>query len=276
MTISGIGWGVDVYRATFYPITSTGAIDHPGYPAMAVSDAYEGLPFSRPKSLTLNLGAPRAITNVAQGRVQDTIYLPSTDAKTGEFHLSNIDLPTFADLSGVKTRTVGDGMAMPFGTDKQGLEIDGIFLISQLAFHDDDGVTNWNNYILPRTRAIVTMPSFNENAIDVTVSLSLSPAKKHIWGQSLTEGTDGALEFTGLNHITPERFHVVAWLADGVEDTFLFPADKQAVASYATSFTLWDYAAGTQLTANLTKSAAGVVFVSAPAASKLIVGLYEY
>lgn len=275
MTVSGKGWGVDVYNATFFPITSTGAIDHPGYPTLGVSEAYEGLPFDRPKSLTLNLGAPRAITNVAQGRVQDTIYLPSTDAKTGEFHLSDIDLETFADLSAVKTRTVGAGLMMPFGTDKQGLEIDGIFLISQLVFHDEDGVTKWNNYILPRVRAIVTMPSFNENATDVTVNLSMSPAKKHVWGQALTENADGALEFTGLNVVTDDRFNIVAWYTDGVQDTFLFPTNKQAV-NHASTFTLWDYAAGTEVTVGITKSAAGVEYASAPADNKLLIGLYQY
>jgi hypothetical protein len=272
---SGIGWGVDVYRASFYPINTAGGVDVPGYPEPA-TDGYGGLEFSRPKSLTLNLGAPRAITNVAQGRVQDTIYLPSTDAKTGEFHLSNIDQVTFAALSAVKTRLVGGGRSMPFGTDKQGLEIDGTFVISQLAFHDNDGVSQWHNYILPRVRAIVTMPSFDENAIDVTVNLSLSPTSKHVWGQALSEANDGALSMTGLDHITWDRFNIHAWLADGVEDTFLFPVNKQALSNFADTFTLWDYNAGTEITASITKSETGVVFVSAPADGKLLVALYEY
>jgi hypothetical protein len=272
---SGIGWGVDVYRAVFYPINTAGGIDAPAYPAPA-GVAYEGLEFSRPKSLALQLGAPRAITNVAQGRVQDTIYLPSTDAKTAEFHLSNIDQVTFALLSAVKTRIMGGGRGMPFGTDKQGLEIDGIFLISQLAFHDNDGVSQWHNYILPRVRAIVNMPSFDENAVDLTVNLSLSPTSKHIWGQALSESIDGALSMTGFDHITWDRFNVVAWLADGTEDTFLFPANKQALSNFATTFELWNYAAGTEVTAGITKSATGVVYAAAPAANTLLIALYEY
>jgi hypothetical protein len=272
---SGIGWGVDVYRAVFYPINTAGGIDAPGYP-VAAETPYEGLEFSRPKSLTLNLGAPRAITNVAQGRVQDTIYLPSTDAKTAEFHLSNIDLVTFAQLSNVSSRTLGGGRMMPFGTDKQGLEIAGIFLISQLAFHDDDGVSQWHNYILPRTRAVVNMPNFDENAIDVTVNMSLSPSKKHVWGEAVSTANDGALEITGLDHVTWNRFNIVAWLADGVEDVFLFPTSKPAVSDYATSFTLWDYNAGTEVTAGITKATTGVTYAVAPAANKLLIALYEY
>jgi hypothetical protein len=274
---SGIGWGVDVYRAVFFPINTSGGIDHPGYPTLAAADAYEGLEFTGPKSLSLNLGAPRAVTNVAQGRVQDTIYLPSIEAKTAEFHLSYIDQLTFAALSSVKTGIRGAGRYMPFGTDKQGLEIDGIFMISQLAFHDGDGVTQWHNYILPRARGIVNMPSFDENAIDVTVNLSLSASTKHVWGAALSEANDGALKMHGLDHLTWDRFNIVAWLADGAEDEFLFPTNKQAVSTFANSFEVWDYNAGTEITANITKSATGVKFTSAaPAASKLLIGIYEY
>jgi hypothetical protein len=272
---SGIGWGVDVYRAVFFPINTTGGIDVPGYPDPA-SEGFGGYEFTGPKSLTLNLGAPRAITNVAQGRVQDTIYLPSIEAKTAEFHLSYIDQATFAALSAVKTNIRGAGRYMPFGTDKQGLEIDGIFMISQLAFHDGDGVTQWHNYILPRARAIVNMPSFDENAIDVTVNLSLSAATKHVWGAALSEVNDGALKMHGLDHITWDRFNIVAWLTDGSEDTFLLPVEKPALSNFATTFELWDFNLGTEVTGGITKSETGVVYGVAPAADKLLVAIYEY
>jgi len=273
---TGIGWGTDVYRALFFPIGTTGGIDHPGYPTLAAAEAYEGLEFNGPKNLILNLGAPRPVVNVSQGKVNDTIYLPSIEAKTAEFHLSYIDQVIFAALSAVKTRIVGGGRSMPFGTDKQGLEIDGTFLISNLVFHDEDGVTQWHNYILPRVRAVVTMPSFDENAGDVTVNLSLSKSTKHIWGQALSEATDGALSMHGLDHITWDRFNVVAWLADGTEDTFLFPTDKPALANFATTFELWDFAAGTEVSGGITKSTTGVVYASPPAADKLLIGIYEY
>lgn len=272
---SGIGWGVDVYRAVFYPINTAGGIDVPGYPNPA-ADGFGGYEFTGPKSLSLNLGAPRAITNVAQGRVQDTIYLPSIEAKTAEFHLSYIDQVTFAALSAVKTRIRGGGRSMPFGTDKQGLEIDGMFVISQLAFHDQDGVTQWHNYILPRVRGIVNMPSFDENAIDITVNLSLSASTKHAWGEALSEANDGATKMHGLDHITWDRFNLYAWLTDGAEDTFLLPADKPALSTYATTFELWDYNAGTEVTGGITKSTSGVVYGSPPAADKLLVAVYEY
>jgi hypothetical protein len=273
MTISGQGWGTETYKAKFFPIRADGGIDAPPYP-VAAETPYEGLIFLGPKALTLNLGAPRAIVNVAQGRVQDTIYLPSIDAKTGEFHLSYIDQEIFAELSAVKTRTIGGGKSMPFGTDKQGLEIDGIFLISQLVFHDENGVKNWNNYILPRTRAIVTMPSFTDAATDVTVNLSLSPTKKHIWGEDLTEADDGALSMTGLNHITADRFNIVAWIGDNSETTFLLPTDFPSASSRATTFKVYNYATGSAVSG--TPGETSFVAGSAPASNVLLIGLYEY
>lgn len=273
---NGIGWGTDVYRAVFYPIATDGGIDVPPYPEPA-ADGFGGYEFRGPKNLTLNLGAPRAVTNVSQGRVNDTIYLPSTDAKTAEFHLSYIDQVLFAKLGAVKTRVdIGYGRTMPFGTDKQGLEIDGIFVISNLAFHDGDGVNQWHNYILPRVRAIVNMPSFDENAVDVTVNLSLGSTTRHVWGQTVSETNDGATQLMGYDHITWDRFNIYAWLADGSETDFLFPADKPALSNYADTFALWDYDAGTEVTAGITKSTTGVVYGVAPANGKLLIALYEY
>jgi hypothetical protein len=273
---SGIGWGTEVYRATFFPIRSDGGIDAPDYP-VAAETPYEGLEFVGPKSLALNLGAPRTVVNISQGAVQDTIYLPSIDAKTAEFHVSYIDLETFATLGSVLTRTVGGGKGMPMGTDKQGLEISGTFMISQLAWHNEDGVEAWHNYLIPRAKAIVQWPSFNDAAIDVTIALSLSSSRKHVWGQTLTENTDGATKMHAWDHQTFERFNIVAWLADGSEDVFLFPADKQPLEeNIADTLTLWDYAAGTQISSGFTPAAANVDFVSPPAADKLIIALYEY
>lgn len=274
---SGIGWGTDVYRAVFLPINSNGAIDVPEYPDTLPADGFGGYDFRGPKNLTLNLGAPRAVTNVSQGRVNDTIYLPSTDAKTAEFHLSYIDQELFAKLATTKTRIdIGEARIFPFGTDKQGLEIAGAFLISNLAFHDENGATVWHNYLLPRVRAIVNMPSMDENALDVTVNLSLGSATKHLWGQSVLEANDGATQIMGQDIVTNGRLNIYAWLADGTEDIFLLPTDKPALSNFATTFVLWDYNAGTQITAGITKAMTGVTFAAAPTAGKIIIAIYEY
>lgn len=272
LPISGIGWGTDTYRAVFFPIGNDGGISAPPYPITAETP-YGGLEFQGPKNLALNLGSPRAINNVSQGRVNDTIYLPSLDAKTAEFHVSYIDQEMFATLSSVKTRTIGGGKGMPFGTNKQGLEIAGTFLISQLAFHNEDGVTQWNNYILPRVRAIVTMPGFTDAETDVTINLSLSPTKKHVWGEALSQTNDGATSMLGYNHITWDIFNIVAWLADGSETIFLLPDDHPSADSRDDTLVVYRYSTGLALT----PSAVGedsVTFGVAPAEG-LLIGIYE-
>ena len=272
---SGIFWSRDVYRAVFLPIRSDGGIDVPGYPEPA-EDGYGGIELVGPKNFTQNFGAPRAVTNVSQGRVNDTMYLPSLDAKTAELHLSYFDQETFAKLSGVKRRTIGRGTGIPLGTDKQGLEISGSFLISQLKTQDDDGVQQWNNYILPRTRAVIGVPNADDNDFDITVNFSLSKTKKHVWGQAVSESADGATFIHAWNHVTWDRFNMWSWLADGSEDIFLLPTDKPAVDIGEGTFTLWDFTAGTEITSGVVKSATGVDFTVAPAADKLLIAMYEY
>lgn len=249
---SGIFWSRDVYRATFLPIRTDGGIDVPGYPSPA-ADGYGGLDFAGPKNFSFNLGAARAVTNVSQGRVNDTMYLPSIDAKTAEFHLSYFDQESFAKLSGVKRRTIGRGTGMPLATDKQGLEISGSFLLSQLKTQDDDGVQVWHSYLIPRARAVVGVPNADDNDFDITVQMSLSASRKHITGEAVTELLDGATKMHAWDHVTWDRFNIWAWLADGSEDTFLLPADKPAVDLTDGTFTLWDYSLGTEITAGMTK-----------------------
>lgn len=275
MDPSGIFWARDVYRATFYPIRTDGGIDAPGYPEPA-AEAYEGLELVGPKNFSFNLGAARAVTNISQGRVNDTMYLPSIDAKTAEFHLSYFDQEKFAILNDVKRRTIGGGTGIPLATDKQGLEISGTFMISHLKTQDDDGVQQWHNYLIPRCRAVIGVPNADDNDFDVTVNLSLSSSRKHIWGQTLTELLDGATKMHAWDHVTWGRLNIVAWLADGSEDVFLFPTDKPALDTFADTFTLWDYAAGAEITSGMTKSETGVDFLSAPAADKLLIAVYEY
>src|SRR5690349_17874054 len=272
----GAGWGTDIYEAKFLPIRSDGGIDVPGYPEPA-TDGFGGYKFKGPKNLTLNLGAPRAVTNVSQGRVNDTIYLPSTDAKTAEFHLSYIDQELFAILSTVKRRTdIGLASIMPFGTDKQGLEISGAFIVSNLAFHDEENsAPQWHNYILPRVRAVVNMPGMDENALDVTVNLSLGSARTHLWGEAVSLANDGATRLMGYDYITENPLNVWAFLADGSEDTFLIDPDRPAVAD-PDAMSIWNYTTGTEITSAITKSTTGVVFDSAPTADDLIIVLYEF
>lgn len=275
-TPSGRIWNVEIRRSKFFPLDPTGAIDMPGYPTPA-NVAYEGLEFARPKSLVPNFGAPRTITNVAQGRVQDTIILPSIDPKTGEYHLSDIDMVTFAKLHAVKTRTIGNGIGMPWATDKQGLEINGIFTTTALAGKDENGDPKVLTVIYPKARGVVTWPAMNENAIDVTINFSFSPTKKHIWGESLSQDNDGALEQTAFPLITNNDWNMVAFLGDGSEDTFLLPTNRPAADDFADSMTVWNFMDGTEYTGGaITKATDQIVLTTPPDDGDIVVCIYEY
>lgn len=239
----GQGVGIDVWRAKFFPLDSSGIIKTNEYPITAETP-YEGIELIKPKSFQPNLGTARTIAVVAQGRVQTTFLLPPIDPKTAEFHVAYIDLEAFAQLTQVKTRTIGGWKGLAAGTNKQGLEITGAFLISQLQFHTEDGLDAWSSYLLPRVRAAITWPAYNENPIDVTITMSLSAAKKHVWGPALTETNDGATEFTMWPFQSWGQPNLVTWLSDGVETTFLLPENAPANDTFADTFKVYNVTDG--------------------------------
>lgn len=269
---TGQGAGIDVWRAKFFPLNSDGTIAAPGYPIPA-STPYEGIELIKAKSFAPNLGSPRTVAVTAQGRVQTTFLLPPIEPKTAEFHVAYIDLEAFAELSKVKVRTIGGRKMMAAGTNKQGLELSGAFLISQLQFHTEDGLDGWFSYLLPRVKAAVTWPAFNENPIDVTITMSLSAAKKHIWGAALTETDDGATEATMWPILSWGLPNIVAWVADGAETTFALPADAEANDTFADTFKFWD--SNTGLAVAGTPAEDGYVAGGAPTADHVLLGFYE-
>lgn len=264
--------GLDIWRMKFYPLNTNGTIKIPASitPANA---PYSGLELANPKTFQPNLGTPRTIPVVSQGRVQTTFMLPSIDAKTAEAHLAYIDMETFAELSKVKTRTIGGAKGIAVGTNKQGFEVVGALLVSQLQAHDENGLDVWNNYLVPRAKVSITWPAFNENPVDVTLTMSLSAAKKHLWGIALTEADDGATEMTMWPFVTWGAPNIVAWNADGVEDTFVLPADAQANDTFADTFVVYDATAGTVVAG--TPAADEFVAGAAPTVDHILLGWYE-
>lgn len=269
---SGTVTAIDLWRIKFYPLNTDGTIKAPGYPTPA-TDPYNGLELQKGKSFQPNLGAPRTIPVVSQGRVQTTFILPSIDAKTAEAHLAYIDLDTFAELTKVKVRTIGGARGLAAGTNKQGLELTGALLISQLQSHDGDGLDVWNNYLVPRAKIAVTWPAFNENPVDVTLNMSLSAAKKHVWGAALTEADDGATEFTLWPFQTWGLPNLVAWIADGAEDTFQLPTEAYANDTFTDTFKVYDATSGSLVTG--TPAADQFVAGGAPTTNHVLVGWYE-
>ena len=269
---SGIGTGLDLYHTRFYPINPDGTINTPGYP-VAAETAYEGLKLPKPKTLQPNLGAPRTIPVVAQGRVQTTFILPPIDAKSLEIHLAYLDLDVFAEMSRVAVRTIGNSKIMAAGTNKQGLEIPGMLLTQQLQGHDEDGADIWTGYVFPRVKASITWPAFNENPIDVTITMSVSSATSHFLGTPLTEADDGATEAAMFAFHSFGQRNIVAWEADGSETIFLLPADAQALEGFADTFKVYNMTDGVVVSG--TPAADKFTAGAAPTDGDILIGWYE-
>jgi len=268
---SGQGTPLEMARMKFYPL-SGGFIDVPGYPTPAAT-AFDGYELIHPRTHQANLGAPRTIPVTAQGRVQTTFILPSLDAQTGEAHLAYIDLPTFAILSATKTHTIGGAIVGGMGTNKQGLELSGILLVQSLKFHDEDGADAWYSSLYPRTQCVIQPPAVNETQADITVNMSFSASKKHVTGADFSEATHGFLSAVKLPVVSWGQLNLVAWLADGVEDTFLLPTEAPANETYADTFKVYNTSTGSLVTG--TPAADQFVAGAAPADGVVLLGWYE-
>lgn len=272
---SGIATGLDIWKVKFYPLSSDGTIAVPGYPTPATTP-YEGLELPKPKTLAPNLGNPRTIAVTAQGRVQTTFILPPIDPKTIECHLAYIDMDVFAELSAVKVRTIAGAQMMAAGTNKQGFEIQGMLLVQQLVGHDDDDIDVYVGYVIPRVKASITWMAFNENPIDVTVTMSVGRSKKHaILGSALTENSDGATEGAMFPFVSFGPRNIVAWMADGSEDEFLLPTDAQASDTYADTFKVYDSTAGSGTAVAGTSAVSKFTATSAPTDEHVLLAWYE-
>lgn len=263
----------DVWKAKFFPYDTEGKLDLPPYPVLATTP-YEGIEFQKVKSLTPNLGAPRQIAVTSQGSTQTTFNLPSIDPQTIEAHLAYADLGVYADVTGVNARTIGGATVVPIGTNKVGFEKKGMLVVSALAAHTaDDDADVWYTNIFLSAKATFQWAAFNENSADVTVNFALGKKKKSAWGEALSESVDGATQAIGHAVLTWGQLNLVAWLADGAEDTFLLPTDKQSLDTFADTFKVYDVDTGMAVagTPSLSQFIAG----AAPTADHRILGWTE-
>lgn len=267
---SDITWGLDIYQIVAFPLSSTGAL------LATDTGPYEGVEFAGPKSFVPSLGTVRNIVNVSQGRVNDTIHLPSIDPKTAELRCSYDKQTLDALLSNTLKSTLGEGTVTHYGTDKEGTEILAGLVASQLISHDDDGLLVWRHYIVPRATIIPSPVSYDENALDKLYQVTMSAASRELWGEFLSEATHGCTKSTMTQLVTENNFAIVAWLADGTEPTFYFPADKAPVSAAKTK--LWNFATGLSVAFTLADDAygQGVSPTVLPALNTLLIATYEW
>jgi len=269
MTVtSGNQLAVGARAGFLFPLNSD------GFPAASSTAVYEGLELKGLKAGDLNVPNPRVITHAGNDRVLANDFLPSLEPITGEVRVANLGMDANAAVMDVNKFSVGEMAFMPWGTDKQGSEIDtGLFLFQQ-SLDTTSKLRRYRVIIAAKTRAIPLASGMNENPNEQRYQIVTNPSSKHIWGTSLVEATEGATEAAFIEGMSTYRPNLVAWKADGTEDNFLFPTSKPAADHTTPKITVWDN--GTLKSSGVTYAADGITFTSAPTSGHIIVCLYEY
>jgi len=245
MTIILDGYtAIDVYRAIGFPLKNDGSFNVPTEDPSGggIQDLWEGVEFLAPVGLDFSLGEPRSIPVVAQGQVQTTFNLPSTDAKTAVLRAAYEKMTTDVQLTSTKIDTIGAMKAMGIDNNKSGQESLMAFMISQLQSHDEDGNSIWANVLLNRTRIKPNRPSFTADPLAKEYLMTLSRSTKRMWGESYSENTHGRMEDIGDVVLSQDKLNIGLWVGNGEYTSFNLPTDKLAVTSARAK--VWDVATG--------------------------------
>ena len=260
-------WGVDSYRAFAFPLNSDGSIQ-------AVDDTvYEGLEIDGTRDFNLSPADGSVVVNIGNGRLRDTIYRAPRDASTAELLVGYGQPAVKAALSGVKTYTIGEMLAVARLTNMQGSEPDVALIVSQRG-HNEDGLTRFRHYLLPKARVIPRDSSLNDNPSQESFQVTMSNTKKLIWGTALSVATHGVTDLTYEEYISELPVKLVGWVADGSQDTFSLPTADPA--SSVLKLALYNFTNGTEYTSGVTKSVTDQIFDYPPTDGDVIVAVYEH
>ena len=260
-------WGVDSFLAFAYPLNSDGSLQAPD------TSVYEGLEVDGTRNFNLTPAEGSLVVNIGNGRLRDTIYRAPREASRAELTVGYTQPKLKSEMMGGNTYAVGEGRFNGRLTNLQGSEPDVAFMVIQRG-HNDGGLTRYRAYYVPKSRIIPRDSPLNDNASEETFQIVLSNTKKQIWGTSFVVGTHGFTDATYEEAIYETTPKIVAWLADGIEDTFLLPTDKPAVSTG--KIAVFRFSTGIEYTSGVTKSVTELVFSYPPPAGTLLVAVYEY
>jgi len=267
-------WGLDIYRVVLFPLFTSG-VNKGGIQAVNNS-AYEGYDVPGPVTFEFNFGNPRTIPNVSQGRVNDTIILPSVEAKTGILRCSYDSQTLNALLTGTTIITEGESKVLQEGTDREGLEIQCGLLLQQLVSHDDDGSVMWATDICPKATLVPQPVNKNDTALSKVYNIALSQSTKRLCGEALSISTHGCTKAVKEVVLSNDRKNVVGWLGDCIDSTFTLPTDKPAKTSATAK--VWNYATGAAVAGTWDLATLSTTFTPTviPDATDLLVCAYEW
>lgn len=260
-------WGGDVYLATVFPLNTDGTLK-----ALSTSP-YEGLEVDGARTFDLTPAEGSYLTNIGNGRLRDTIYRAPREASRAELRVGYAQLDVIAALSGVKVYNVAEAQAVGRLTNLQGSEPDVALHLIQSG-HDENGLTRYLNYIIPKGKCIPIDSPMNDNPLEIRYTVTISNTRKEVWGEAYTLAKHGFTETGYSTFITEGRGKIVAWLTDGDSTQYLFPTTKPALSTAKIS--AWRFADGNEYTGGeVTKSTTKLTFPYPPF-DTLAVAFYEY
>lgn len=248
-------------------------LNNSGSPAAIDTRAYEGIALQGPKGLALNLPEPRRIPHSGEDRLIAVDQLPSQEPIVGEIATASLHFEMDALVTNVKQFTVAEAKMIARGTDQQGNEPIIALLAYQQVLGKNTGARRWHFHIIPSTRAIPLIPGFTENTDPMRYSIAPNPSTKHLWETALSLSTEGVTSGAIISGFTEFKPKIVSFLADGVEDNFLFPTNAPAL-SPSTKIAVW--VDGVLQASGITYAETGITFTSVPVEDKRITVLYEH
>lgn len=253
-------------------------LDANGYPAAGAvpATAYEGLLLSGAKTLTITDPEPRRIVHVGDDAPFALDVLPPNEAMSGELTISKRNDAVEAAITGKLSFAVGEYKFMAFGDDKRGFEAQ-VGLMAYRQSLDTDPVSSnfgkriWELKIFPKVILVPRESGFDENPEARLYTVVPQFVTKHLWGTAVAAGTEGVTRAQGFGGVSEYHPKLVAWLADGTEDEFLFPTTAPAQATG--KIVAWNN--GVIVSTGMTPSVTKLTFTVAPIVAHVIVALYE-
>lgn len=233
-------------------------LDQYGFPAAPDTSPYTGLEIYGIRGFEITYPEPRRIPHFNGDRVGLVQQFPSLDAPAGTITVDGNDLNLASILSAVKKSTISGMEIMPFLTDQQGSEPNVGLMVYQAA-KKTTGVQGWHVQFIPSTSMIPRPGPYGDNNYETRYALAPSAVTHFPWGFDLSSVNDGATEAGIIDGFALYRPRLTTFLADGLEDTFVFDTDQQPTDNL---YKVYQGVGGvvTEVTAGITKSTTDVVF----------------
>lgn len=248
-TRKGIVYELDQYGL---PLGTYDASDNP------TTAPYTGLEIYGIRSFEVSYPEPRRIPHFNGDRVELVQQFPSLEASAGTIVVDGNDLNLASVLANVKKSTISGMELMPHLSDQQGNEPNVGLLVYQAA-KKSTGVTGWHFQFIQSTSMIPRPGPYGDSNYETRYALAPNAVTAHLWGFALSLAADGAESAGIIDGFSLNPPRITTWIADGVEDEFLFATDQQPPDN---TYKVYKAINGvvTEVTSGLTKTTTKITF----------------